>query len=156
VLALAADELAMHRIKLVNSLPESPLVAKVDADLLKQAALNVILNGAQAMPEGGRLEVTLEETPREAVLRIADQGPGIPEEIREKIFNLYFTTKSGGSGIGLAMSYRILQMHHGSIDVESKEGRGAVFFLRIPLAAADRGHRRMKATNSAGETRVRR
>ena len=54
------------------------------------------------------------------MLRIADEGTGIPEEIREKIFDLYFTTKTGGSGIGLAMTYRILQLHHGSIEVQSK------------------------------------
>ena len=66
------------------------------------------------------LRVTLEEDRKMAVLRIADEGTGIPPEIREKIFDLYFTTKSGGSGIGLAMTYRILQLHHGSVDVQSK------------------------------------
>jgi signal transduction histidine kinase len=147
-------------------MPEEPLIANVDADLLKQAALNVIQNGAQAMPEGGRLEVVLEAerddaagslaparwngvevvrtsrtAPQFAVLRIADEGEGIPAEIREKIFDLYFTTKIGGSGIGLAMTYRILQLHHGSVDVQSREGRGTEFLLRIPLTAADRVHR---------------
>jgi signal transduction histidine kinase len=118
------------------------------------------------MPEGGRLEVALEEdrsadaaalpqarrngidgariahtAPKFAVLRIADEGEGIPAEIREKIFDLYFTTKSGGSGIGLAMTYRILQLHHGSVDVQSRQGRGTEFLLRIPLTAADRVRR---------------
>lgn len=148
VLALATDELSMHNVILDSRMPEHPLVANVDADLLKQAVLNVIQNGAQAMPEGGRLEVSLEEERtggangtggRAALLRIADQGVGIPEEIREKIFDLYFTTKSGGSGIGLAMTYRILQLHHGSVDVQSKMGEGAEFRLRIPLAVPDRG-----------------
>jgi PAS domain S-box-containing protein len=162
VLALAADELTTRKVKLVSFLPEEPLIANVDADLLKQAALNVIQNGAQAMPEGGLLEVVLEEEangdagalpqgigperarsarsmPRFAVLRIADEGEGIPEEIREKIFDLYFTTKSGGSGIGLAMTYRILQLHHGSVEVQSRQVRGTEFQLRIPLTAADRG-----------------
>jgi signal transduction histidine kinase len=165
VLALAAEELTTHRVRLTSRMPEEPLLANVDADLLKQAALNVIQNGAQAMPEGGRLEVVLEEdqsgetgtqpargnglegsrtgraTPKFAVLRIADEGPGIPAEILEKIFDLYFTTKSGGSGIGLAMTYRILQLHHGSVDVQSREGRGTEFRLRIPLTAAGRGLR---------------
>jgi signal transduction histidine kinase len=138
-------------------MPSKPLIANVDADLLKQAALNVIQNGAQAMPPGGTREVTLEEESRRpangdrprlpgskaAILRIADEGSGIPEEIREKIFDLYFTTKSGGSGIGLAMTYRILQLHHGSIDVQSNIGRGTEFQLRIPLAAADWGRRHL-------------
>jgi signal transduction histidine kinase len=159
VLALAADELETRQVTLVSRMPQEPLIANVDADLLKQAALNVIQNGAQAMPEGGRLEVTLEEEraaenfnglsgdrPSQAgvnvaVLRIADEGVGIPAEIREKIFDLYFTTKSGGSGIGLAMTYRILQLHYGSVEVQSRKGRGTEFRLRIPLTATDRGRR---------------
>ncbi|MGC9223973.1 MAG: sensor histidine kinase [Terracidiphilus sp.] len=168
VLALAADELTMQQVKLTSHMPQEPLIAYVDADLLKQAALNVIQNGAQAMPEGGQMEVTLEEEwsgaagaqpargneteaartaragQRYAVLRIADEGTGIPEEIREKIFDLYFTTKSGGSGIGLAMTYRILQLHHGSVEVQSKQGGGTEFRLCIPLAAGDRVRREIE------------
>ena len=81
------------------------------------------------------------------MLRIADEGTGIPDEIREKIFDLYFTTKTGGSGIGLAMTYRILQLHHGSVEVQSRVGRGTEFRLRIPLAAADRGRRYLQPAN---------
>jgi signal transduction histidine kinase len=170
VLALSAEELSTHNVTLVSRLPSSPLMANFDADLLKQALLNVIQNGAQAMPEGGTLEVVLEEDwdsartsgssrqsrnsaqrppassagLRYAVLRITDEGPGIPEDIREKIFDLYFTTKSGGSGIGLAMTYRILQLHHGSVEVQSREGRGTEFLLRIPLAATEWGRRHLQ------------
>jgi PAS domain S-box-containing protein len=172
VLALAADDLTTHQVKLTSQMPEGPLIANVDADLLKQAALNVIQNGAQAMPEGGILEVVLEEETdgeaappppagngkqqarasramaKFAVLRIADEGVGIAEEVREKIFDLYFTTKSGGSGIGLAMTYRILQLHHGSVEVQSRQARGTEFRLRIPLAAADRGRRVLQPANT--------
>jgi signal transduction histidine kinase len=144
VLALAVDELTTHRVKLESRLPAIPMIVNVDSDLLKQAVLNVTLNGAQAMPDGGILHVTLVEERRMAVLRIADNGVGIPPEIREKIFDLYFTTKSGGSGIGLAMTYRILQLHHGSVDVQSKVGRGTEFFLRIPLAATEWGRRHLQ------------
>ena len=167
VLALYSAELAMHNVTLVSRMSSKPLMANVDADLLKQAVLNVVQNGAQAMPEGGTLEVILEEetkfsgarddmargislspasshTGTTAVLRIADQGPGIPDDIREKIFDLYFTTKSGGSGIGLAMTYRILQLHHGSVQVESRPERGVQFLLRIPLAHAELSSRQQK------------
>jgi len=147
MLELAAVEFSTRNVKLVSRMPASPLPVNIDADLLKQAVLNVIQNGAQAMPEGGQLEVVLEEERKSgwktAVLRIADQGPGIPDEIREKIFDLYFSTRKGGSGIGLAMTYRILQLHHGSVEVESKADRGAVFLLRIPLAAAEWGRRNL-------------
>ena len=149
VLALAAEELSTHKVTLASRLPSKPLVAKIDADLLKQAVLNVIQNGAQAMEQGGRLEVVLEEEGKTAVLRVSDEGPGIPEEIREKIFDLYFTTKSGGSGIGLAMTYRILQFHHGSVEVESEVGRGAEFLLRIPLAATEWGRRHLPPASTA-------
>ena len=144
VLALAVEELPTRQIKLESSLPAHPLIANVDADLLKQAALNVIQNGAQAMPNGGTLRVRLEEDRKSAVLRITDEGVGIPPEIREKIFDLYFTTKTGGNGIGLTMTYRILQLHHGSIDVKSEVGRGTEFSLRIPLAATEWGRRHLQ------------
>lgn len=168
VLALAAEELTMRRVTLISRIPAEPLIANVDADLLKQAVLNVIQNGAQAMPNGGRLEVTLEQDSDNAessaqaskangaagsgsrpatyaaVLRVSDEGIGIPEDIRDKIFDLYFTTKIGGSGIGLAMTYRILQLHHGSVEVQSRQGRGTEFRLRIPLTAAERGRRNLQ------------
>jgi signal transduction histidine kinase len=147
VLTLATAELSTRNVILMSHMPSNALVANVDADLLKQAVLNVILNGAQAMPDGGRLELILEEDRRTATLRISDEGSGIPDEIRDKIFDLYFTTKSDGSGIGLAMTYRILQLHHGSIEVQSKTDRGTEFILRIPLSATDWGRRHLQPAN---------
>lgn len=144
VLALATEELSTRNVTLVSYLPPHPVIANVDADLLKQAALNVIENGAQAMPEGGKLEVMLETDRKTAVMRIADEGVGIPDDIRDRIFDLYFTTKTGGSGIGLAMTYRILQLHHGGIEVQSREDRGTEFRLRIPLAATEWGRRHLQ------------
>ena len=143
VLALALDELSTRNVTLESSMASNPLIANVDADLLKQAVINVIQNGAQAMPDGGRLRVVLEEDKKNAVLRIADEGTGISEEIRDKIFDLYFTTKTEGSGIGLAMTYRILQLHHGSVEVQSNVSRGTEFVLRIPLAATEWGRRHL-------------
>jgi len=147
VLSLAAAELPTRNVTLVTSMPPAPLIANVDADLLKQAVLNVIQNAAQSMPEGGKLEVVLEEDRKSAVLRISDEGTGIPAEIREKIFDLYFTTKTDGSGIGLTMTYRIIQLHHGSIDVQSRVERGTEFRLRIPLSATDWGRRYLQPAN---------
>jgi signal transduction histidine kinase len=84
-------------------------------------------------------------------LRIVDQGSGIPEEIREKIFDLYFTTRNQGSGIGLAMTYRILQLHHGSVEVQSSGDRGTEFVLRIPLLSAEWGRRHLLQANDTIE-----
>jgi signal transduction histidine kinase len=154
ILALAEEELSTHSVILISHLPSKPLMVNIDADLLKQAVLNVIQNGAQAMEQGGKLKVVLEEDRKTAVLRVADEGPGIPEEIREKIFDLYFTTKSGGSGIGLAMTYRILQFHHGSVEVKSEVGRGTELVLRIPLAATEWGRRHLPLASRLNEKEI--
>jgi len=133
VLMLASAELETRDIQVQSDLPDHPVLAKVDADLLKQALLNVVLNGAQAMSEGGKLRVSLAEDGRMALLSIHDQGAGIPPDVRDKIFDLYFTTKKDGSGIGLAMTYRIVELHNGSIEVESDATHGTTFILRFPL-----------------------
>lgn len=133
VLMLASAELETRNITVVSELPSYPVNVRIDADLLKQALLNVVLNGAQAMGSGGELSVRLTEDARTAILKVEDHGEGIPHEIRDRIFDLYFTTKREGSGIGLAMTYRIVQLHHGQLDVESKLGKGSTFTLRIPV-----------------------
>ena len=146
VVTLSAAELSTRQVNLTCRLPDWPLMVKVDIDLLKQAVLNVVQNGGQAMPEGGNLRVVLLDEGKSAVIQVEDEGAGIADDLRERIFDLYFTTKKGGSGIGLAMTYRILQLHHGSIDVQSELGRGSVFQLRIPLSSIDRGRRHPQPT----------
>ena len=146
VVSLSAAEMSTRNVILTSRLPSNPLIAKADIDLLKQAVLNVVQNGAQAMPHGGNLEVVLEEDGKFAAITVQDEGEGISPELQAKIFDLYFTTKSGGSGIGLAMTYRILQLHHGSIDVQSELGRGSAFQLRMPLSVTDRVRRHPQPT----------
>ena len=107
---------------------------RIDADLVKQAVLNIVLNGVQAMPGGGSLHIVARREGEGAIITVRDEGPGIPAEIRDKIYNLYFTTKKDGSGIGLPMAYRVLQLHNGSLEFHSVEGRGATFNLRFPLS----------------------
>ncbi len=132
VYVLAAPEAARVGVTLHNELPPEPLVIKADGDLVKQAVLNIALNGIQAMPGGGALVIAGRRDGNNVEIEIRDQGPGIPPEIRDKIFNLYFTTKKSGSGIGLAMAYRVLQLHNGSLQFESQPGQGTVFHLRFP------------------------
>jgi signal transduction histidine kinase len=132
VLMLASAELETRSIALVSEVPDRPVMAKVDADLFKQALLNIVINGAQAMNHGGELAIRLTDDGRTARLQVEDEGEGIPEDIRPHIFDLYFTTKRDGSGIGLAMTYRILQLHNGQVDVESKPGIGTTFTLSVP------------------------
>ena len=108
---------------------------RVDRDLLKQALLNVVVNAIEAMPQGGELRFEAAAGEDTAEIRVSDTGVGIPPELREKIFRLYFTTRKEGSGIGLAMTFRIVQLHDGTIDFTSEPGRGTTFFIRLPIAA---------------------
>ena len=135
VLMLASAEFETRSVTVRSALPEQPVLVKVDADMLRQALLNIVLNGAQAMPMGGILHISLSEEPRHAVLSVRDEGCGIPPDILPRIFDLYFTTKRDGSGIGLAMTYRLVQLHSGFIDVDSTVDEGTTFSIRIPLAA---------------------
>lgn len=107
-----------------------------DADLLRQALMNLAVNAIEAMTDGGMLNISLEQGPRDVRISVADTGPGILREQREKIFQLYYTTKKGGSGYGLAMVYRAVQLHGGRIEVDSEPGHGARFILILPALAS--------------------
>lgn len=133
VVLLASPAAAQHRVSIDREGGE-PLPVRIDSDLVKQAILNIVLNGVQAMSEGGNLRMATRREGDGALLTVHDQGPGIPEDIRDKVFNLYFTTKKGGSGIGLAMAYRVVQLHHGSVEFTSVPGQGTTFYLRFPLS----------------------
>jgi PAS domain S-box-containing protein len=117
VTALASPEAERHKVHIERATTD-PLPARIDVDLVKQALLNIVINGVQAMPEGGSLRVEARREGESAVVVVRDEGPGIPADIRDKIFNLYFTTKTGGSGIGLAMAYRVVQLHNGSLEFD--------------------------------------
>jgi signal transduction histidine kinase len=133
VASLAAPEADQHAVAIVRSLPDSPLPVKADLDFMKQAFLNVVINGVQAMSEGGQLTINARREEGMVVVEIQDTGSGIPREAQEKIFELYFTTKKGGSGIGLAQTYQVMQWHYGSVDFETTEGKGTKFRLCLPL-----------------------
>ena len=134
VALLAAPDAEQHGVNLVRELPPDPIPVKIDADFIKQAILNVVLNGVQSMPDGGNLAITARRNEDAVITEVRDQGAGIPAAVQDKIFELYFTTKKTGSGIGLAQTYQIMMWHYGSVDFESEEGKGTTFRLRLPLA----------------------
>jgi PAS domain S-box-containing protein len=138
VALLATPEAARHGITLARELPAEPLMVRVDSDLVKQALLNVVINGVQAMAQGGVLKVAAHGGEEAVIAEVTDQGPGIPPEAQEKIFELYYTTKGdqGGSGIGLAQTYQIMQWHYGSVEFDSIMGAGTTFRLRLPAMGA--------------------
>jgi len=132
VALLAEPEARQRGVRLAveNGCPAA--VVRADRDLLKQAVLNLAVNGIQAMPQGGELRLGVSRVGADAEVSVADQGVGIPPEHRDKIFRLYYTTKQNGSGMGLAMTYRVVQLHNGTIDFASEPGRGTTFRLRLP------------------------
>ena len=109
---------------------------KGDPDMLKQMILNLVMNSLDAMTDAktvnGYLRLTVTQDNESVRLQVSDNGPGIPREMRAKVFQLYFTTKPKGSGIGLAMTYRAVQLHNGTIDFTSEDGRGTTFRLHFP------------------------
>lgn len=136
VSVLAGPDAEQHGVIVSSELPQGPVPVKVDADFIKQAILNVVLNGVQSMPNGGTLAIAAKKIDDSVVMEVRDQGTGIPAGLQDKIFELYFTTKKTGSGIGLAQTYQIMQWHYGSVDFETEEGKGTTFRLRLPLAEA--------------------
>jgi signal transduction histidine kinase len=140
VIELAAGEMQENGVRVVVDNPAEPVMVRVDAELVRQAVLNLMLNAMQAMPDGGIVKVKLRREHQFGVVEIADEGVGIPADVLPRIFELYFTTKPRGSGIGLALTYRILQIHGGALDVRSNPDseaadRGTTFTLRLPIAA---------------------
>jgi len=132
VFTLAEPQAKQNNVRLVFEANGTLPRLVIDRDLMKQALLNLVLNGCQAMPAGGELKVTPRALPHRLELAIADQGVGIPPEVRPKVFSLCFTTKPGGTGVGLAMAYRIVQLHNGSIDFSSELNRGTTFGISLP------------------------
>jgi signal transduction histidine kinase len=145
VVILASPAAEQNQVHVERQSGQEPLPTRIDVDLVKQAVLNIVINGVQAMPEGGIMRLGLRREGDNALLTIRDQGQGIPEEIRDKVFNLYFTTKKGGSGIGLAMAYRVVQLHHGSLEFDSVAGEGTTFYLRFPLSESTTGEQPVAA-----------
>jgi two-component system NtrC family sensor kinase len=129
-----------HQIPLENYLIKRNYQISVDdiegdEDQLRQVFTNLILNGLQAMETGGILTVSTAVDPEagSCSVTIDDQGPGIKAEIREKLFTPFFTSKPGGTGLGLAVSYGIVKDHGGDIRVESVPEQGATFIVMLPL-----------------------
>ena len=111
--------------------PDSPVAEITYEGTIRPGALNVLLNGLEAMPEGGRLAVRGKLEDGTASIEIADTGSGIPDDLRGRIFDPYFTTKSTGSGMGLAICEKIMQQHSGRIDFVSGPN-GTSFTLTMP------------------------
>lgn len=134
VVETAQPDTRKSRIEAVVRLDTKVPPVRADRQLLRQALLNLVLNACQAMPSGGVLTINLVQSGETAKITVADTGVGIAPQHRKQIFQLYFTTRTGGTGVGLANTFRFVQLHGGSIEFESEPGRGTRFIVRLPVA----------------------
>src|SRR5579863_6032315 len=134
VLAVERPKFDKANVKLEVRLASDVPNVLVDKPLLKQGLINLLVNALEAMPGGGQLFISLRRRAEMAEIEIRDTGRGIAPEHRQRIFQLFFTTRPGGSGIGLASTFRTVQLHNGSIEFESEVGRGTTFRIDLPLA----------------------
>ena len=135
ILPLIEPEAQKNNVRVQVDVPADIPSVNGDAAMLRQVFLNLAINGCQAMPNGGTLRLSCGRASGNRVdVRVQDTGIGIPAEHLSKIFDLYFTTKDHGTGIGLSMVYRIVQLHDGDIEVESTKNRGTTFRVSLPRA----------------------
>ena len=136
ILPIIETEAGKNNVKVTIDVPSTLPAVNGDSAMLRQAFLNLAINACQAMPGGGSLRLTSSPMSRSRVeVRVQDTGVGIAPDHLSKIFNLYFTTKERGTGIGLSMVYRIIQMHDGEVEVQSTPGRGTTFRVLLPRAS---------------------
>lgn len=126
-------ELREAKVEALLDLDSGDDTIQMDERFLKQALLNMVKNSMHAMPDGGRLTITTLVQKDQVQLSVTDTGQGIPEELMEKIFEPYFTTKSFGSGLGLTLVYKIVKEHGADIQVASKVGAGTTITLIFPV-----------------------
>jgi signal transduction histidine kinase len=131
-----ASSLEIANVKLICDFSKILLYAKIDRDKLRQAVSNIIINSIQAMPDGGELRITTarDASHKTVVIKISDTGVGIPQKNIDRLFEPYFTTKPDGTGLGLAVTYRMIEAHGGEIRVESQEEQGAAFTIVLPFS----------------------
>jgi PAS domain S-box-containing protein len=140
---VSADVLLQQVVELLSADPRltdldvevqtEPLSIDGDAEMLREVFINLLLNAAQALDGSGKISLAVHETDGRCAITVADDGPGIPEEIRRRIFEPFFSTKPHGAGLGLATAKRVVEAHGGTISVSCPEGGGTVIQVRLLL-----------------------
>ncbi|HTP58180.1 MAG TPA: ATP-binding protein, partial [Spirochaetia bacterium] len=133
LLQFVRPELDQAGVKVESSLSSAVPLLRIDARFIKQALLNLIKNAVAAMPDGGVLSVETRRAGNEVLIRISDTGTGIPDQVMDKIFEPYFTTKPFGTGLGLTIVFKIVKEHFGDISVTSREGEGTSVSISLPV-----------------------
>ncbi len=137
-LQLLDKRLERHGVKVEREQRNSLPLIEADPELLKEVLVNLIVNACEAMGEGGKIMITEEDglaerMGRAVLIQVKDTGPGIPESVRYKIFQPFFTTKEEGTGLGLSIAARIIEEHGGRLDVRSEDKKGATFIIALPI-----------------------
>jgi signal transduction histidine kinase len=132
VLSLTSQQLGQRQIRVTTDLPDSLPTIHAVSSQIQQIFFNLILNSFDAMPAGGDLRISAREMNQGVEMIFQDSGPGIPEDRRNNIFEPFFSTKEGGTGLGLTVSYNIVTAHGGTLDLANQNGSGACFRLFLP------------------------
>jgi signal transduction histidine kinase len=147
---LLSHGILSSHIQVVGNLAEGIPITMGDANQLKQAFLNVTSNAIQSMPQGGTLTIGTSQKGERIIVRITDTGPGIPADHLDKLFVPFFTTRKTGSGLGLAVTKRIVDNHGGEIGVESEVGEGTTFEISLPIVRSSQEFEHRKLYGEAG------
>jgi signal transduction histidine kinase len=133
---LIYNQAKIQKIIIKTVFPEKPVFIVGNDSLLQQVLINLFLNAIQVMPDGGAIRLMIGQVEDEALIQIADSGYGISKQDIDKIFDPFYTTSpvGRGTGLGLSISYSIVKQHNGVIEVESKEGNGCTFTVRLPVS----------------------
>ena len=150
VVAFARPEIERAGCAVKLEVAESLPPALFDEAQLRQALLNLLRNAREAMPGGGSIDVSVAAEGMSVVVDVDDRGGGIPEDIRARVFDPFFSTKGEGTGLGLAITRHIVEAHGGSVTCEPREGGGTRFRLALPIAPLRASHPRAR-TRLAGE-----
>jgi len=132
VVRLMSSQLQKRGIRVTTSWPSDLPELMAVSSQLQQVFINLILNAFDAMPEGGELLIGVSEGERGVEIFFEDTGPGVPAEVRDSLFEPFTSTKPGGSGLGLSVSYGIISAHGGDLELDSDSGRGASFRITLP------------------------
>jgi len=121
-------------VRIRRSLTKAPAICRLDQDLIKQAFLNLFINATEVMGQAGELMIRTDVKKDVVHVEVVDTGPGIPPQLQEKVFDPYYTTRPGGTGLGLPTCRRIIEEHDGHIELHSELGKGTKFSIELPLA----------------------
>jgi signal transduction histidine kinase len=129
---------ALQQVTVAVSPPRRPVVAELDPGQLQQVLYNLLFNALDAQPTGGRIAVSVAGEDDRVVLRVEDEGPGLPARVRDRLFEPFVSTKDAGMGLGLSICRRIVESHGGEIAAADRPGGGTVFTVRLPAVAGRR------------------